>query len=117
MIFAVESVSPAPTITNGKQIIVDLTTKVTTDSYFQVLFTADAPTTDDLTGKNFISTVDDIYTPRSAQYTTEGNGDGDAGDNNSWTVTTTDFAVTSAVAEISPNIVAANSAGETFTYD
>ncbi len=36
--------------------------------------------------------MDDSGTGDAAQSTTEGNGDGDAGDNNSWTVTTTDAA-------------------------
>jgi hypothetical protein len=55
-----------------------------------VLFDADAPGTQDLTGVDFLSTVDDSGTADAAQATTEGNGDGDGGDNNSWTVTTTD---------------------------
>ena len=76
--------------TAGNAISVDLTTKVTASSQITVLFTADAPTTQDLTGVTFLSTVDDSGTGDAAQSTTEGNGDGDAGDANSWTVTTTD---------------------------
>ena len=81
--------------TSGNDISVDLTTKVTATSKITVLFNANAPTTEDLTGVTFLSTVDDSGTGDAAQATTEGNGDGDAGDNNSWTVTTTDggFAV------------------------
>ena len=75
--------------TSGNAISVQLTTKVTTSSKLTVLFDADAPTTEDLTGVNFISTVDDSGSGEAAQATTEGNGDGNAGDNNSWTVTTT----------------------------
>ena len=74
--------------TVGNAISVDLTTKVTVSSKITVLFDADAPTVQDLTGANFLSTVDDSGTGDAAQSTTE--GDGDAGDNNSWTVTTTD---------------------------
>ena len=76
--------------TSGNDISVDLTTKVTYSARFTILFTADAPTTQDLTGVDFLSTVDDSGEPAAAQATTEGNGDGDAGDNNDWTVTTTD---------------------------
>ncbi len=74
----------------GNAISVDLTTKVTASSQITVLFDADAPTTQDLTGVDFLSTVDDSGTGDAAQSTTEGNGDGNAGDLNSWTVTTTD---------------------------
>jgi hypothetical protein len=107
--------------TVGNDISVDLTTKITASSKITVLFDADAPTTQDLTGVDFTSTVDDSATGDAAQSTTEGNGDGDAGDNNSWTVTTTDAAgtpaVTSAVAEISPNDVTTSSTGNAFSYD
>ena len=68
----------------------------------------------------FVSTVDDSGTGDAAKATTEGNGDGDAGDNNSWTVTTTDGAgpaVTSSVAEISPNDVVTSSTANAFSYD
>ena len=76
--------------TSGNAISVVLTTKITTSSRITVLFSADAPTTQDLTGVDFVSTVDDNGTGDAAQATTEGNGDADTGDNNSWTVTTTD---------------------------
>ncbi|MFB3112225.1 MAG: LamG-like jellyroll fold domain-containing protein, partial [Gemmatimonadales bacterium] len=75
--------------TAGNDISVDLTTKVTTSSKITVLFSADAPTTQDLTGVDFLSTVDDSGNADTPTATTEGDGDGDAGDNNSWTVTTT----------------------------
>jgi hypothetical protein len=79
--------------TAGNAISVDLTTRVTTSSKITVLFSADAPTSQDLTGVDFLSTVDDSATASDApQSTTEGNGDGDAGDLNSWTVTTTNAA-------------------------
>ena len=55
-----------------------------------MVFDSDAPTTQDLTGVDFTSTVDDHTTGDAAQATTEGNGDGDGGDANTWTVTTTD---------------------------
>jgi hypothetical protein len=48
--------------TSGNAISVDLTTKVTASSKITVLFDADAPTTQDLTGVDFISTVDDSGT-------------------------------------------------------
>jgi hypothetical protein len=76
--------------TSGNAISVDLTTKITASSKITVLFDSDAPTTQDLTGVDFTSTVDDSGTVDGAQATTEGDGDGDAGDANSWTVTTTD---------------------------
>ncbi|MCH7474805.1 MAG: DUF2341 domain-containing protein, partial [Gemmatimonadetes bacterium] len=78
--------------TSGNAISVDLTTKVTASSKITIVFDADAPTTQDLTGVNFLSTVDDSATGTAAQSTTEGNGDGDLGDANSWKVTTTDVA-------------------------
>ncbi len=71
--------------TAGNAISVDLTTKVTASSKLTVLFTANAPTTQDLTGVAFLSTVDDSGTADVPQATTEGNGDGDAVDANSWT--------------------------------
>ena len=71
--------------TAGNAISVDLTTKATASSKITVLFSANAPTTQDLTGVNFTSTVDDSGTADvAAQATTQGNGDGDVGDNNSW---------------------------------
>ena len=76
--------------TSGNDISVDLTSKVTSSSKITVLFGADAPTTQDLTGVDFLSTVDDSGNADTPTATTEGDGDGDAGDNNSWTVTTTD---------------------------
>ncbi len=76
--------------TSGNDISVDLTTKVTAIGRITVLFTADAPTTEDLTGVDFLSTLDDSGTAESPQATTEGNADGDAGDFNSWTVRTAD---------------------------
>jgi hypothetical protein len=106
--------------TSGNAINIDLTTKVTASSKITVLFDSNAPTTQDLTGVDFTSTVDDSGTGDAAQATNEGNGDGDAGDNNSWTVTTTDGAgpaVTSAVAEISPNDVVTSSTANAFSYD
>ena len=107
--------------TASNAIIVDLTTKVTASSKITVLFDADAPITQDLTGVDFVSTVDDSGNGTAAQSTTEGNGDGDAGDANSWTVTTTDgggaSAVTSSVAEISPNDVVTSSTANAFSYD
>ena len=63
--------------------------------------------------------MDDSGGGAAPQSTTEGNGDGDAGDANSWTVTTTDAtaAVTSVVAEISPNDVVTSSTANAFSYD
>ncbi|HSG98023.1 MAG TPA: DUF2341 domain-containing protein, partial [Woeseiaceae bacterium] len=78
--------------TVGNAISVDLTTKITATSKITVLFNSDAPTTQDLTGVDFTSTVDDSGTGDAAQATTEGDGDGEPGDANSWTVTTTDAA-------------------------
>ena len=79
--------------TAGNAISGDLTTKATASSKITVLFSANAPTTQDLTGVNFTSTVDDSGTAGvAAQATTQGNGDGDVGDNNSWKVTTTNGA-------------------------
>jgi hypothetical protein len=76
--------------TVGNAISVDLTVKVTSSDRITVLFDADAPGTQDLTGVDFTSTVDDSGSVDAAQATTEGNGDGDGLDNNSWTVTTAD---------------------------
>jgi hypothetical protein len=71
--------------TAGNAISVDLTTKVTASSQITVVFDADAPTTENLAGADFVSTVDDSTTGDAAQAATEGNGDGDANDFNSWT--------------------------------
>ena len=82
--------------TSGNDISVELDTKVTSSSQITVLFYADAPTSSD-SGVDFLSTVDDISTWDAPEATTEGDGDGDAADENSWTVTTTGaggFAVT-----------------------
>jgi hypothetical protein len=76
--------------TANNNISVDLASKVTSSSKITVLFSADAPTTEDLTGVDFLSTVDDSGNADLPTATTEGNGDGDGGDNNDWTVTTTD---------------------------
>ncbi|TDJ34294.1 MAG: hypothetical protein E2O53_08485 [Gammaproteobacteria bacterium] len=57
---------------SGNAISVDLNTKVTASSKLTILFTADAPTTQDLTGVDFTSTVDDSGTGDAAQSTTEG---------------------------------------------
>jgi uncharacterized repeat protein (TIGR01451 family) len=81
----------------------------------RITFDADAPAGPG-TG-NFTSTVDDNTSVNAAQATATGNADGDAGDNNSITVLVTGGAVTSAVAEISPNAVAVGSTGSVFTYD
>ncbi|NIS88563.1 MAG: hypothetical protein GTN98_00500, partial [Woeseiaceae bacterium] len=105
--------------TAGNTISVDLNTKITASSKITVLFDSDAPTSQDLTGVDFTSMVDDSGTADAAQSTGEGNGDGDAGDNNSWTVTTTTMtpSFTSAVAEISPNDVSMSTSANAFTYD
>ena len=66
--------------TSGNAISVVLTTKLTTTGKITVLFSADAPTTQDLTGVDFVSTVDDNGSSDAPTATTEGNGDGDAGD-------------------------------------
>lgn len=76
--------------TASRLISIDLDTKLTSTDSIQVYFTADAPTAPDALGQDFTSTVDDSGTGAAAQSTTEGNADGDAGDANSWTVTTTD---------------------------
>ena len=111
------SVARSVTIT-GNDISIDLTAKVIADSRITVLFNSDAPITQDLIGVNFVSTVDDSGTNAAAQSTTEGNGDGDVLDANSWAVTTTNgLAVSAAVAEISPNDVVTSSTGNSFSYD
>jgi uncharacterized repeat protein (TIGR01451 family) len=75
--------------TSGKLISVDLDTKVTSTSNIRILFDADGPVLPDAGGQDFLSTVDDTATATPAQSPTEGNGDGDSGDNDSWNVTTT----------------------------
>jgi uncharacterized repeat protein (TIGR01451 family) len=76
--------------TAGKLISIILDTKVTSTDSIQVYFASDAPGSADPTGQDFTSAVDDTATSDLPQATTEGNADGDAGDSNSWTVTTTD---------------------------
>ncbi|MFB3048641.1 MAG: hypothetical protein ACE1Z9_00685, partial [Acidimicrobiia bacterium] len=83
--------------TSGNDISVDLTSEVTTSGKITVFFDADAPASQDLIGKDFLSSVDDSTTGEAAQSTTEGNGDGDGSDNDSWLVTTTDAAAGSCV--------------------
>jgi hypothetical protein len=103
--------------TAAKLISITLDTKVTADDSIQVYFTADAPTTADA-GVDFTSTVDDSGTGAAGQSTTEGDADGDAGDANDWTVTTSDPnpAVTSATAEIWPNDVTTGFIGVEYIY-
>ena len=115
--------------TVGKVISVDLTTRLTVTDSIQVLFTSDAPSAADAGGKDFTSTVDDAATVTAAQSTTEGSADSDAGDGNSWTVTTTDYAVavtpdTTAVSRLPSNgtnytvdFTVANGGGATDDYD
>jgi hypothetical protein len=76
--------------TTGNAISVDLDNRVSVSNTITVQFVADAPTTQDLAGVNFTSTVDESTTSAAPIATTEGNGDGDAADANSWKVTTTD---------------------------
>jgi len=78
--------------TAGNTITVDLTAKVTVSDRITVLFTANAPSVQDLAGVHFLSTVDDSATAGEvAQASTEGNADGDTTDLDSWTVTSTDL--------------------------
>jgi len=102
---------------SGNTIRVTLGTKVTTNNkVIAVTFTATAPSSSD-SGVNFTSTVDDTSTSSpGAQNTTEGDGD-NKGDGGDWTVFTGQLAVTSALAEISPNSITAGSAAVAFTYD
>ncbi|HSG81955.1 MAG TPA: DUF2341 domain-containing protein, partial [Gemmatimonadota bacterium] len=101
--------------TSGRTISFNLSTKLTSTDSIQAYFTADAPTSSDATGQIFPSTVDDKSTPELPQGTIEGSADGDAGDANSWRVTTSG-AVSSATAEISPNEVMTRSTGVQFIY-
>ncbi|GEM_PF-1840224 len=101
---------------SGQVITVTLGTKVTTTlSNIRLTLTADAPTT--VGGADFTSTFDDTSTGVAAQAAAAGNADGDAGDNNSITVQVVGRAVTSVLAEVSPNAVPINSTGNSFAYD
>lgn len=75
--------------TSGHLIRVSLSTKLTGPSRIQIDFIADAPSCPSTLGEAFRSTVDDSGTLVPAQDTTEGDGDGDPLDNNSWKVVTT----------------------------
>ncbi|MGW8247771.1 MAG: DUF2341 domain-containing protein, partial [Acidiferrobacterales bacterium] len=78
---------------NGSVFEVTLTTPVTANGTqtVKVNFTADGPTATDTAGVNFTASFDDTSNTAAAMDATEGNGDGDASDNNSWKVTTTAF--------------------------
>jgi uncharacterized repeat protein (TIGR01451 family) len=100
----------------GQDITVTLGTKVTVDATnIQVQFTADAPGS--IGSADFTATVDDTGSAVLAQATVAGNADGDGADADSQTVTVENNAVTSAVAEITPNAVGVSSTGNAFTYD
>ena len=96
--------------TAGNLISVDLTAKVVSSDTITVLFNANAPGAPDA-GLDFISTVDDSGTADAAQATTEGDADGDAPDNNSWTVTTANPAYTVNYRSIGTNAAVLYSAG------
>ena len=78
---------------NGSVFEVTLTTPVTANGTqtVKVNFTADGPTATDTAGVAFTASFDDTGNTAAAMDATEGDGDSDAGDNNSWTVTTTTF--------------------------
>jgi uncharacterized repeat protein (TIGR01451 family) len=72
----------------GHTISIKLTTRVTSNKVIEITFTANAPSSEDATGKDFSSTVDHTSTPAGPQDTAEGDGDNDPDDNNSWRVKT-----------------------------
>ena len=92
----------------GKLISINLTVPVTVTDSIEVVFSADGPTAIDAGGKDFASTVDDKATSTPAQSSTEGSADSDAGDNNSWTVTTTNQTPTVASAIADTTVVENN---------
>ncbi|MDH5729753.1 MAG: hypothetical protein OEZ58_12235, partial [Gammaproteobacteria bacterium] len=100
----------------GQVMTITLGTKVTVDATnIKVSFNADAPT---LAGSNdFTASVDDSGTGAAAETTTAGNADSDAGDNNSISVNVIGYAVSTAVAEISPNSILVGSNATSFVYD
>ncbi len=100
----------------GQVMTITLRDKVTVSgTNIRITFSADAPGA--AGSADFTSTVDDTSTGAASQSTIAGDADGDAADNNSITVLVSGNAVTSAVAEISPNSVAVGSAGNNFTYN
>jgi uncharacterized repeat protein (TIGR01451 family) len=101
----------------GQVMTITLGTKVTTSlTNIRVNFTADAPGSSG--SANFTSTVDDAATGLvAAQATAAGNADGDAADANSIAVQVDGNAVTSVLAEISPNSIVVSSVGNAFVYD
>ena len=101
----------------GQVMTITLGSKVTTDATaIDIAFSADTPNSAGV--GVFTSTVDDSATTTAiAQNVSVGNADGDAGDQNSQTVTVQGAAVTSLLGEISPNTVAASSTANAFAYD
>ena len=102
---------------SGQVMTITLGTKVTTTLQpIEVSFMADTPATPG--SGSFISTIDDSATLSiPAQTVSMGDADGDAMDNNSQTVTIEGPAVTTAVAEISPNNVGLSMVGNLFSTD
>ena len=76
--------------TAGNDISVDLTVQVTTSSRITVLFDADAPGIQDLVRRGLPLHGGRLRDGPHRPVHHRGDGDGDAGDDNSWTVTTTD---------------------------
>ena len=86
----VNSLTAAYTDNTGgtRTISIELTAKVTTNKVIEITFTSAAPDAEDTSGKDFTSAVDDTPNAPGAQDTTEGDGDSDPADNNSWNVKT-----------------------------
>jgi hypothetical protein len=101
---------------SGQVMTVELGQPVTTDGAgIQIDFEADAPASGG--SSEFLSTVDDNTTVTEPQATAAGDADGDPGDANSRAVTVSGAAVSSVVAEISPNALSVSATDNNFIYD
>ncbi|BCR05820.1 hypothetical protein DESUT3_28890 [Desulfuromonas versatilis] len=102
----------------GQQITIllgDEVNDLTPDPRIQVTFDAVAPASPG--SALFSSEIDDTTTVEVSQATLPGDANGTAGDSDILTVTAQGYAITSAVAEIAPNLISPGSPGNSFVYD
>lgn len=103
----------------GSAFELQLAERIEQTSHLQLHFQQEAPSVADIIGLTIPSRVDDTTTTEAAQDVVEGNGDGDDGDANRWSVTVSDGlpAATAALVTISPSDVGVDSTANLFVYE
>ena len=100
----------------GTQLQIDLGSKISIDQTpISITFNTTNAATPGV--HSFTASIDDSTTPAAAQAVVVGNANGDASDNNSLNINLQGQAATTVLAEISPNVVAANGQARIFSYD